>query len=62
MAKFAYTARDKKGTVKKGTVDAYTEREVVSRLQSQGLWVTVVTPAHEADSKSSKLGGAGKRF
>lgn len=53
MPKYAYTARDQKGAVQTGWVDAKNPDDVVGILQGRGLLVTAVAePGHVADTRS----------
>jgi type IV pilus assembly protein PilC len=54
MAQYTYAARDQRGSVQTGDLEAVNEDEVVTRLQHRGLLVTAVTP------KGGKAAGAGK--
>ncbi len=47
MPRFAYTARDSKGKVYRGTVDAASPTAVASRLRSDGYFVTSVQPVSQ---------------
>ncbi len=54
MAKFFYQARDNKGRKVNGTEEAYTQEEVITRLQSKGL--LVVNVLHDSqDSRAQNL-------
>jgi type IV pilus assembly protein PilC len=44
MPTFVYKARDERGTVQTGTLDAVSEDEVIGALQHRGLLVTSITP------------------
>ena len=59
MAYFNYSARDQRGTVQTGELEALDEEEVVSRLQHRGLLVTSVVPKEQRASGGQTSGGGG---
>lgn len=54
MGRFAYTARDSKGKVFKGTVDAASATAVAGRLRADGYFVTSVQPLAGKSSVAKK--------
>jgi len=54
MPKFNYTARNKDGELVHGIIDAFSEDEVISKLQKQDLLVVSVCSIAKAETKTKK--------
>ena len=54
---FEYTASDNKGKTLHGTVEAYSMREAVQRLRTDGLLITGVKPASGKPSILARISG-----
>jgi len=54
MPKFSYTARNKDGELIQGVFDAFSEDEVVNKLQAQDLLVISVNSAADKVAPSKK--------
>lgn len=59
MALYNYSARDQRGSIQTGTLEAASEDEVITRLQHRGLIVTTVSTMSGGGEKSGGSGSSG---
>lgn len=57
MSKFEYSARDKKGKEKKGSMEASNEKEVAEKIREDGFWPTYIEEIKKENSSKKLFSG-----